>query len=69
MFLSGESAAFVVTNEMETPRTFAVGDTAIVVPAGETATLIYRFANADVPYRWGDEEQTGVLRVGMAQHE
>jgi hypothetical protein len=64
-------AAFVVTNETDAPRTFAVGDTAVDVPAGQTVTLVYPFSNADVPFHWhsnGESGQTGVLRVSMANH-
>jgi len=66
-FSPGESVAFVVTNAADTPRTFTVGESAIEVPAGTTSTLVYRFANDDVPYSWGGG-QSDVLRVGMAQH-
>ncbi len=68
MFRPSESVAFVVSNDTGTQRTFAVGETAIEVPAGETATLVYRFSNDDVPYSWGSG-QTGIMRVDMAQRE
>lgn len=67
MIQSDETVAFVVTNDGDSPRNFSVGESTIEVPAGETATLVYRFSNGDVPFSWGGE-QAGVLPVGM-QHE
>jgi len=68
MFPPDETVAFVVTNDTNASLTFTVGESALDVPAGETATLVYRFSDNDVPYSWGGED-TGVFHVSMSEHE